>query len=93
MKDDLIDLYEERLSTLDALMRKKNIIIKTYKKKVKPKVSSVGDYVLKVILPLEKKDRTLGKWSPNWEGPFRVNQVFSNNTYEVEELNSDNQKL
>lgn len=88
--DDLVDLDEERLFALDALMRQKKIIDETYNKKVKSKFFFVGDYVWKVILPLDKKDRTLGEWSPNWERPFRVNQVFSNNAYEIEELNSDN---
>ena len=41
---------------------------------------------LKVIMPMDQRDRTLGKWSPNWEGPFRILQVFSNKAYEIEEL-------
>lgn len=44
------------------------------------------DLVWKVILPMDKKDRTLGKWSLNWEEPFRIMQAFTNNAYEVEEL-------
>lgn len=31
----------------------------------------------------------MGKLSPNWEGPFRIVQVFLNNAYEIEELTSD----
>lgn len=34
---------------------------------------------------MDKKDRALGKWSPNWEGPFKILQTY-NNAYEVEEL-------
>jgi hypothetical protein len=33
-----------------------------------------------------KKYRVMGKWSPLWEGPFEVVQVFSNGAYEIEEL-------
>lgn len=40
----------------------------------------------KVILPMNQKDRTLGKWSLNWEGPFKVLQAYTNNAYAVEEL-------
>lgn len=47
----------------------------------------------KVILPMDQRDRTLGKWSPNWEGLFRIIQAFSNNTYETEELASDQRIL
>ena len=49
-----------------------------------------GDLVWKVLLPMDKKDRVLGKWSPGWEGPFRVLQCFSNGAYEVEELGDEN---
>lgn len=35
---------------------------------------------------MDQKDKTLGKWSPNWEDPFRNSQMFSNNTYGIEEL-------
>lgn len=35
---------------------------------------------------MDQRDRTLGKWSPNLEGPFQINQAFSNNAYEIEEL-------
>lgn len=93
MADELVNLDEERLSALDALMRQKKRIAETYNKKFKPKFFSVGDYVWKVILPLDNKDRTLGKWSPNWEGTFRLNRVLSNNVYEIEELNFNNRTL
>jgi hypothetical protein len=60
---------------------------------VKLKTFSVGDLVWKVILPMDKKDRVLGKWSPNWEGPFKVVQVFSNGAYEIEELTEEQRTL
>ena len=40
-----------------------------------------------------KNDRVLGKWSPNWEGHFKVMQFFSNNAYELEELAPDRRIL
>ena len=36
---------------------------------------------------------TLGKWSPKWEGPFQILQVFSNGAYKIEELNEDKRIL
>lgn len=81
MMDALVDLDKERLIALDALVGQKKRIAKVF---------SFRDYIWKVILPLNKKDIALGKWSPDWEGPFKVNQVVSNNAYEIEELNSDN---
>ena len=88
--DELVDLDEERLLSLDALMRQKKKISETYNKKVKSKVFSVGDYVWKFILPIDKKDMSLGKWSLNWDGTFKVGQVFSNDAYEIEEVGPDN---
>lgn len=84
MLDELVDLDEERLATLDVLIRKKERVAKAYNKKVKVKKFSTGDCVCKFILPMDKNDKTLGKWSPNWEAPFRIIQVFSNNAYEIE---------
>lgn len=62
---------------------------KAYNKKVKIKAFAITGYVWKVILPMDRRDRTLGKWSPNWEGPFKVIQFFMNNAYEIQELGID----
>ena len=84
MADELVDLDEERMLALDSLRRQKERVARAYNKKVKDKVFVVDDLVWKVILPMDRSDRVLGKWSPNWEGPFKVIQAFSNNTYELE---------
>ncbi|XP_045810928.1 uncharacterized protein LOC123905369 [Trifolium pratense] len=93
MFDELVDLDEERLRALDTLTRQKERVAKAYNKKVKSKTFDVGNLVWKVILPMDKKDRVLGKWSPNWEGPFKIIQVFSNRAYEIEELTSEKRTL
>lgn len=93
MLEELSDLDEERLTTLDVLMRQKERVAKAYNNKVKPKKFIMGDWVWKVILPMDINDRTLGKWSPNWEGPFKILQVFTNNAYEVEELTLEGQVM
>lgn len=65
MYDEFSDLNEERLDALDVLMRQKERMAKAYNKKVKTKSFSLGDLVWKVIFPMDKNDRTLGKWSLN----------------------------
>lgn len=55
MLDEMVNLDEEILVAL---------IIQAYNK-VKYKAFTIGDYVWKVILSMDKKDRNLGKWSPN----------------------------
>ena len=93
MLDELVDLDGERVKALEMLTRQKERVAKAYNKKVKSKTFSVGNLVWKVILPMDKKDRVLGKWSPNWEGPFKVVQVFSNGAYEIEELTEEQRSL
>ena len=42
---------------------------------------------------MDRKNKLLGKWSPHWEGPFQIIQVFTNNTYEIQELAEDQRVL
>ena len=93
MLDELVDLDEERLHALELLKRKKKRVEKSYNKKVKIKTFSPGELVWKVILPMDRKTRFLGKWSPKWEGPFQVITIFSNNAYEVQEIDGDQRIL
>jgi hypothetical protein len=53
---------------------------------VKEKAFQVGDLVWKMILSLETQDRKFGKWSSNWEGPYRVTSVMPGNAYFIETL-------
>jgi hypothetical protein len=47
-------------------------IAKAYNKCVMEKSFQLGDMVWKTILPLRTRSGKFGKWSPSWEGPFRV---------------------
>lgn len=67
MFEELVDLDEKRLVALDVLMRQKDRVAKAYNKKFKSKTFNLEDLVWKVILLMDKKYRTLGKWSPNLE--------------------------
>lgn len=89
MLEEMVDLDEERLVALDVLTRKKEMVDKAYNKKVKIKNFLVRYYKWKFILPMDQRDRALGKRSPNWEGPFRIIQSFSNNSCEIKELAYD----
>jgi len=91
--DEVVDLDEERLMALEVLTKQKERVAKAYNKKVKSKFFAQGDLVWKVILPMDKKNQALGKWSPSWEGPWDILRVFSNNAYEIKELNDDQRIL
>ncbi|XP_058740981.1 uncharacterized protein LOC131613319 [Vicia villosa] len=72
MYDTLVDVEEHRLTSLDAILRLKEQVAKAYNRKVNVEAFNCGDLVWKVILTMDRRDRVLGKWSPNWEGPFQV---------------------
>lgn len=55
MYNELVELDEERLNSLELMIRQKERITKSYNKKVKPKSFNIGDLVWKVILLMIKK--------------------------------------
>ncbi|XP_027337412.1 uncharacterized protein K02A2.6-like [Abrus precatorius] len=89
MFDELNVLDEIRLSALEKIIRQKERITRSYNRKVRGKFFNAGELVWKVILPFDKKSRKLGKWSPNWEGPFEIENVFSNNAYSIRDLGTN----
>lgn len=93
MFDELVNLNEERLVAMETLARQKERVAKVYNIKVKTKTFAVDDCVWKVILPMDRRERTLGKWSLKWEGPFQIIRTFTNNTYEIHELGMDKRIL
>jgi hypothetical protein len=86
MNDNVEDLTELRLWSHEKIKENKAKVARAYNKKVKPKEFQVGDLVWEAVLPLGTKDAPYGKWSPNWHGPYRVDQVLSGNAYMLEEL-------
>ncbi|KAL1299817.1 hypothetical protein AAHE18_18G135300 [Arachis hypogaea] len=86
--DELNELDDERLRALEKVIRQKEIMSKSYNCRVKAKTFAVGDLVWKIILPIEKKSKTYGKWSPTWEGPYAVDKIYSKNAYKIIEIGS-----
>jgi hypothetical protein len=56
-------------------------VAKYYSKKVKVRQFAEGDLVWKALLPIRTKYSAFGKWSQNWEGPFRVVRCTPGNAY------------
>ena len=89
---ELDQLDEDRLMALERIEASKRKMTNAYNKHVKLKKFVEGDLVWKTILPIRVKDPKFDKWSPNWEDPFIVSQVFAGNAYRLvnmqgEELN------
>ena len=86
MMDNIVEVADKCLAALKAIERDKLRVSRAYNKKVKLKNFQVGDLVWKVILPIGSRDRKFRKWSPSWEGPFRITRVVPRNSYLVESV-------
>jgi hypothetical protein len=86
MMDELEDLHMIRLRALENIEKNKMRVSKYYNKKVKVKQFAEGHLVWKALLPIGTKYITFGKWSPNWEGPFRVVRCTPGNAYILKTL-------
>jgi hypothetical protein len=82
MMDELEDLHIICLKALENKMR----VAKYYNKKVKVKQFAEGDLVWKALLAIGTNYSTFGKWSLNWEGPFRVDRCTPGNAYILKTL-------
>ena len=92
MMMELEELDEQRMQAFNSLVIQKKKIARTYNKRVKKKSFSGGELVWKLILPVGHKDREFGKWSPNWEGPFKIRKVLKGNSYWLESLGGEPHK-
>jgi hypothetical protein len=86
MMDELEDLHMIRLRALENIEKNKMWVAKYYNKKVKIKQFAEGDLVWKALLPIGTKYSAFGKWSPNWEGPFRMVRCTPGNAYILKTL-------
>jgi hypothetical protein len=68
MNDNIKDLMELRLWSLERIKENKAKVAHAYNKRVKLKEFQVRDFVWEAVLPLGTKDAAYGKWSPNWHG-------------------------
>jgi hypothetical protein len=86
MMDKRDEAPKSQLKALEEIEKEKVKIAKAYNKHVVGKSFQVGDLVWKMILSLGNQSGKFGKWSPSWEGPFRVIWVVPGNAYFVEDL-------
>jgi hypothetical protein len=84
----LDEVSDERLKALGKIERDKLRVAKSYNKRVKEKSFQVEDLVWKMILPIGSRSSKFGKWSPNWEGPYRIEEVVLRNSYMVQSIHS-----
>ena len=71
------------MKALGEIEKDKLRVAKAYNKKVGGGSFQVGDLVWKTILTTGSKSNKFGKWSPNWEGPYRLVELIPGNSYMV----------
>lgn len=86
MLDRIDDVPEERLRALREIEKEKLRAANAYNKRVRKKSFQVGDLVWKMILPVGTRNNKFGKWSPSWEGQYRVVEIVPGNSYSVQSL-------
>ena len=89
MMDNIDEVTDKRLQALREIEKDKIRVCKAYNKKVKLKSFQVGDLVWKTILPVGTKDHKFGKWSPSWEGQYKIVKVITGNSYMVETIRGE----
>ena len=81
-----LDLLEETRNKADLRMAAyRQWVARYYNSRVKAKLYRSGDLVLRQA-EISKPTKQ-NKLSPNWEGPYRVAEVFHQGAYKLEELN------
>ena len=58
-------------------------------KKSKLNFFDQGDLVWKLVLLIGTKDPKFGKWSPMWEGPYKISKSVPGNAYILETLEGE----
>jgi hypothetical protein len=81
MLDRLDEVLDERVKALGEIKRDNLRVAEAYNKRVKGKSFQVGDLVWKMILSIGARSNKFGMWSPNWEGPYKIEEVIPGNSY------------
>ncbi|GAA0145172.1 hypothetical protein LIER_05425 [Lithospermum erythrorhizon] len=84
LREQLDFLEERRDEALQSMLKYKQLMARTYNRRVKSRQFRVGDLVLRLRSASQPKEQ--GKLSPKWEGPYRVKKVVGPSTYELEDL-------
>ena len=89
MMDNINEVINKSLKALKEIEKDKVRVARAYNKNVKSKSFQVGDLVWKTILPLGMKSNMFGKWSPSWEGPYKIIKVISRNSFIMKTLQGE----
>jgi hypothetical protein len=81
----LVEVQQAREQVVDGIQDQQQRIKQVFDKKAKKERFQLGDLVLKWDAPKQDKGKH-DKFEALWIGPFRISEVFSNNTYRLRDL-------
>ncbi|KAG9444917.1 hypothetical protein H6P81_016257 [Aristolochia fimbriata] len=80
---ELESLDEQRLEAQQRLECYQSRMTRAFNKKVRLRSFQKGDLVLTVRRPMLFTSKTRGKFAPKWEGPYVVQEAYTNGAYKL----------
>ena len=82
---ELEALDDKRLEAQQHLECYQARLSKAFNKKVRPRSFQVGDLVLALRRPIIMTHKTKSKFTSKWDGPYVVQEVYTNGAYTIVE--------
>jgi hypothetical protein len=84
----LVEVQQTQEQLVDKAYDHQLKIKQAFDKKVKKEDFQLGDLVLKWDAPRQDKGKH-GKFEALWIGPFKISEVFSNNTFKLQNMENE----
>jgi hypothetical protein len=84
----MVEVQQVREQVMERIQDHQQRIKRVFDKKAKKEEFQIGDLVLKWDAPKQDKGKH-DKFEALWIGPFRISEVFSNNTYRLQDLEGE----
>jgi hypothetical protein len=84
----LVEVQQAREQVMIKIQDRQQRIKQVFDKKAKKEEFQIGDLVLKWDAPKKDKGKHK-KFEALWIGPFKISEVFSNNTYRLQDLEGE----
>jgi hypothetical protein len=78
----MVEVQQIREQVMDATHSHQQKVKQAFDRKVRKKEFEIGDLVLKWDASIQDKGKH-NKFDALWIGPFKISEVFSNNTYKL----------
>jgi hypothetical protein len=84
----IVEVQQIREQVMDVVHSRQQKFKQAFDRKVTKKEFELGDLVLKWDAPRQDRGKHK-KFDAPWIGPFRITEVFSNNTYRLQDLEGE----